>query len=239
MASDGERCRGEDVIVVGGGNSAGQAAVHLSRLARSVRVVVRGDGLAATMSRYLVERIESRPNIELVTQTEVSAVHGNGRLEHADLRDADGAIARVAVSALFVMIGADPCTEAVHRMLDLDAAGYITCGAGAAGCDGAVRWPTSDRQPHLLETVSAGRVRRRRRARGRDEARLRRGRRRRPRRPLRARSAAVARKDRDGATPGERPWRWSVPRVPRDVDHPADVAPHGTTHGAATRLSRP
>ena len=133
MATDAERCRGEDVIVVGGGNSAGQAALHLSRVARSVRVVVRGEGLAATMSRYLLERIESRRTIEIVTGTEVSAVDGDGRLEHADLRSrADGRVERVAVSAVFVMIGADPCTEAVHMMLDLDEAGYIRCGGGAA-----------------------------------------------------------------------------------------------------------
>jgi thioredoxin reductase (NADPH) len=157
MATDAERCRGEDVIVVGGGNSAGQAAVHLSRAARSVRVVLRGEGLAATMSRYLVERIESRPNIELITGTEVSAVHGNGRLEQADLRSrADGNVERVAVSAVFVMIGADPCTEAVQMMLDLDEAGYIRCGEGAAGCDGPNRWRPTDRQPHLLETVWPG-----------------------------------------------------------------------------------
>ena len=73
MATDAERCRGEDVIVVGGGNSAGQAAVHLARAARSVRLVIRGAGLAATMSRYLLERIESRSNIEIISQTEVSA----------------------------------------------------------------------------------------------------------------------------------------------------------------------
>ena len=73
MPTDAERCRGEDVIVVGGGNSAGQAALYLSRAARSVRVVIRGEALAATMSRYLVDRIESRPNIELVTGTEVGA----------------------------------------------------------------------------------------------------------------------------------------------------------------------
>jgi thioredoxin reductase (NADPH) len=143
--------------VVGGGNSAGQAAVHLSRAARSVRVVVRGDGLSATMSRYLVERLESRPNIEVITGTEVGAVHGDGRLEHADLRSSStGDIERVAVSAVFVMIGADPCTEAVHTMLDVDAAGYITCGAAAAAGEGLNRWVSTDRQPHLLETVWPG-----------------------------------------------------------------------------------
>ena len=157
MPTDAERCRGEDVIVVGGGNSAGQAAVHLSRGARSVRVVIRGEGLAATMSRYLVERIESRPNIELVTGTEVAAVEGNGRLEHAVLRNrADGRLERVDVTAVFAMIGAEPCTEAVHMMLDLDEAGYIRCGEGAAGCEGPNRWPAGDRQPHLLETVWPG-----------------------------------------------------------------------------------
>jgi thioredoxin reductase (NADPH) len=157
MASDAERCRGEDVIVVGGGNSAGQAAVHLSGTARSVRIVIRGDGLAATMSRYLVARIEARPNIEITTQTEVSAFHGDGRLEHADLRSrADGTVERVAVSAVFVMIGADPCTEAVGMMLDLDQAGYIRCGDEAAASDGPNRWRTSDRRPHLLETVRPG-----------------------------------------------------------------------------------
>jgi len=157
MATDSDRCRNEDVIVVGGGNSAGQAAVSLSRGARSVRVVVRGEGLAATMSRYLVERIEERSNIEVITGTEVDSVHGNGRLEHVDLRRrADGNVERVAVSAVFVMIGADPCTEAVQMMLDLDEAGYITCGDGAAACEGPNRWPAADRAPHLLETTWPG-----------------------------------------------------------------------------------
>jgi thioredoxin reductase (NADPH) len=157
MATDAARCRAEDVIVVGGGNSAGQAALHLSRAARSVRVVVRGDGLSSTMSRYLLERIEARPNIELVTRTEVSAVHGNGRLEHADLRDrSDGRVERVPVSAVFVMIGAEPCNEAVRLMLELDEAGYIRCGASAAACEGPNRWLQSDREPHLLETVWPG-----------------------------------------------------------------------------------
>jgi thioredoxin reductase (NADPH) len=157
MPTDAESCRDEDVIVVGGGNSAGQAALHLSRAARSVRVVVRGAGLSSTMSTYLVERIETQPNIEVVTETEITAVDGDERLETADLRDRrDGNVDRVAVYAIFVMIGADPCTEAVQMVLGLDPSGYLACGAGAAACEGPNRWPESDREPHLLETVWPG-----------------------------------------------------------------------------------
>jgi thioredoxin reductase (NADPH) len=156
MASDAERCRGEDVIVVGGGNSAGQAAAHLARGARSVRVVVRGEGLSDTMSRYLVDRLEARPNVEIVPRTELTAVHGDGALERVDLRDRDGAVTQVPASAVFVMIGADPCTEAVAMMLELDRAGYIRCGDGAADCEGPHRWRRPDRRPHLLETVWPG-----------------------------------------------------------------------------------
>jgi thioredoxin reductase (NADPH) len=157
MASDAERCRDEDVIVVGGGNSAGQAAANLARTARSVRVVIRGDGPALTMSRYLVERLEARSNIEFMTRTEVTAVEGNGRLEYADLRNRDdGSVDRVPTSAVFVMIGAEPCTEAVRLILDLDEAGYIRCGQAAAAREGPHRWPLGDRGPHLLETVWPG-----------------------------------------------------------------------------------
>jgi thioredoxin reductase (NADPH) len=157
MPTDAERYRDEDVIVVGGGNSAGQAVVHLSRAARSVRVVVRGDSLSSTMSSYLVDRIQSRPNVELVTETEISAVNGDGRLQSADLRDRrDGSVRRVDVAAVFVMIGAEPYTEAVARMLGLDASGYVACGDGALRCEGPNRWPVDDRQPHLLETVWPG-----------------------------------------------------------------------------------
>jgi len=131
--------------------------VHLSRAARSVRLVIRGEGLAATMSRYLVERLESRQNIEIMTRTEVSAVPGDGRLEHADLRSRpDGNVARLAVSAVFVMIGADPCTEAVRMTVDLDQAGYVRCGDGAAASQGPNRWRATDRRPHLLESVWPG-----------------------------------------------------------------------------------
>ena len=155
MPADAERFRDEDVLVVGGGNSAGQAATHLARHARSVRMAVRGEGLSATMSRYLVERIERSPRIEVLTGTEVVALHGRGALDAVTLRRAEGET-RVPVRAVFAMIGAEPCTEAVVGVLRLDTAGYLLCGPGAAACDGDFSWPLTERPPHLLETVRPG-----------------------------------------------------------------------------------
>jgi thioredoxin reductase (NADPH) len=157
MSTDAERSRDQDVIVVGGGNSAGQAATHLASRARSVRVVVRGKALKSTMSHYLVDRIERSPQIEVMTETEVSAVHGTATVESVSLLDRrDGSIEQVAATAVFVMIGADPCTEAATGILAVDSAGYLLCGAGAAKCEGHLRWPLSDREPHLLETIRPG-----------------------------------------------------------------------------------
>jgi thioredoxin reductase (NADPH) len=157
MPTDAERSRNEDVIVVGGGNSAGQAAVHLASRARSVRVVVRGKALGATMSRYLIDRIERSPRIEVMTETEVTAVNGTATVESVALRDGrTGAIAPVAATAVFVMIGATPCNEVAGGKLALDAGGYLLCGSEAADCDGHLSWPLKDREPHLLETVRPG-----------------------------------------------------------------------------------
>ena len=154
MATDAERCRGADVIVVGGGNSAGQAAVHLSTRARSVRMVVRGTALKSTMSQYLVDRIERSPRIEVLTETEVVEVHGTATVETVSLRDRrDGSVEQVGAMAVFVMIGAEPCTEAATGILATDEAGYLLCGAGAAGCRTHLAWPLTDREPYLLETV--------------------------------------------------------------------------------------
>jgi thioredoxin reductase (NADPH) len=157
MATDAERCRDEDVIVVGGGNSAGQAAIHLASRARSVRVVVRGKALKSTMSHYLVDRIERSPRIEVMTETEIAAVRGSATVESVTLVDRrDGRSQEVTSTALFVMIGADPCTEAATGILAVDAAGYLLCGTGAATCGGHLGWPLPDREPHLLETVRPG-----------------------------------------------------------------------------------
>jgi thioredoxin reductase (NADPH) len=157
MATDADRARGEDVIVVGGGNSAGQAAVHLASRARCVRIVVRGRALKATMSQYLVDRIERSPNIEVMTETEVAAVDGLATVENARLRDRrDGSEQTVACTAVFVMIGAEPCTEATRGILGVDPAGYLLCGNGAAHCEGHLGWPLRDREPCMLETTRPG-----------------------------------------------------------------------------------
>src|SRR4051794_7570407 len=92
-----------------------------------------------------------------MTETEVSAVKGSETVESVTLRDRrDGSIAEVAATAVFVMIGADPCNEAARGLLALDAAGYLLCGASVANCQGHLRWPLTDREPHLLETIRPG-----------------------------------------------------------------------------------
>ena len=106
-------CHDQDVIVVGGGNSAGQGAMFLSRYARSVTIAIRGTGLEATMSRYLIDQIGQTPNIRLRPCTEVAAVAGRRRLENVTLRDlSTGSEETVPAGALFIYIGAEPR----HRM---------------------------------------------------------------------------------------------------------------------------
>jgi len=148
MSTDTERARDKDVIVIGGGNSAGQA--------RSVRVIVRGKALKSTMSRYLVDRVERSPRIEVLTETEVVALHGSAVVESVTLQSADGSRQDVDTSAVYVMIGADPCTEVSDGMLATDDAGFLLCGDGAHGCEGHIAWPLADREPALLETVRPG-----------------------------------------------------------------------------------
>jgi len=157
MPNDAERSRDRDVIVIGGGNSAGQAAMHLASRARSVRMIVRGRSLKSTMSHYLLERIERNERIELMTETELIEAKGSTTVESAVLRDnRDGSETEVTCSSIFVMIGADPCTEASRNILAADAAGYLLCGEGAVDCESNLCWPLKDREPHMLETVRPG-----------------------------------------------------------------------------------
>jgi thioredoxin reductase (NADPH) len=125
---EGRLCAGGDVIVVGGGNSAGQAAVFLSGEARHVHMLVRGDGLAETMSDYLVRRIEESPRITLHTQCEVTDLLGDRFLEAVRWRGRDGVERVLPTSNLFLMIGAVPCTDWLNGCVALDAKGFVKTG---------------------------------------------------------------------------------------------------------------
>jgi thioredoxin reductase (NADPH) len=133
-------CAGEEVVLVGGGNSAGQAAAFLSSHAARVRMMVRGPGLAESMSRYLIDRIAATPNIELMTETEIVALSGTtgGGLGAVRWRDGRaGKETEAPVRNVFLFIGADPATEWLQGCVALDKTGFVTTGIGLANGDPA------------------------------------------------------------------------------------------------------
>jgi thioredoxin reductase (NADPH) len=154
---EAQLCKGEDVIIVGGGNSAGQAAVFLAATARRVIMVVRSGGLAETMSRYLVRRIEDNPTIEVRTDCHVVALEGEGHLERIRCRNkTTGSEAIEDIRHLFVMTGAVPATQWLDHCVALDDRGFIKTGPALSPEDlSAAEWPLQ-RPPHLLETSLPG-----------------------------------------------------------------------------------
>jgi thioredoxin reductase (NADPH) len=126
---EAEQVRGSDVYVVGGGNSAGQAAMFLAQYAAAVSVLIRGDALAATMSRYLIDEIEAAPNVEVRTRTEVVEAKGSGHLESLSLVRDDGTSETVPAAGLFIFIGMAPRTDWVADVVERDAKGFIYSGA--------------------------------------------------------------------------------------------------------------
>jgi len=151
-------CRGEEVVVVGGGNSAGQAAVFLAQTAKRVYVLVRSAGLAASMSRYLIRRIEDNPAIELRTHTELCDCEGgDDHLERVAWENhATGEVESRPIRHVFVMTGANPCTRWLDGCVATDEKGFIKTGPDLAPADLATAsWPLS-RPPHLLETSLPG-----------------------------------------------------------------------------------
>jgi len=154
---EAQLCAKEEVVVVGGGNSAGQAAVFLAQTAARVHVLVRSDGLAESMSRYLIRRIEQHPAIVVRTQTEVVALEGNGHLERVRFRDnGAGRTETHDIRHVFVMTGAAPSTRWLDGCVALDAKGFIKTGPGLSPDDlAAANWPLA-RAPHLLETSVPG-----------------------------------------------------------------------------------
>lgn len=150
-------CKGQDVIIVGGGNSAGQAAVYLADKARRVIMVVRSSGLGETMSRYLVRRIESNAAIEVRTHCEVVALEGGAHLENVRCRDnTTGAETVEPIRHVFVMTGAVPATRWLDNCVALDPHGFVKTGPDLSREDlDSAHWPL-DRPPHLLETSLPG-----------------------------------------------------------------------------------
>ena len=138
-AVESELCEGDDAAVVGGGNSAGQAAVFLSRLAKHVHILVRGDGLASSMSDYLIRRIEAAPErITVHPHTEITALNGERHLDTVTWRDLVAGQSQTRhIPNVFLMLGAAPNTEWLHRAVALDDKGFVRTGISAASDDPA------------------------------------------------------------------------------------------------------
>jgi thioredoxin reductase (NADPH) len=154
---EAQLCVGEEVVVIGGGNSAGQAAVFLAATVKRVHMLVRARGLADTMSRYLVRRIEENPAIILHAGTEIVAVEGYGHLEHVRWRDiSNDRVEAHDVRHVFIMAGALPNTGWLQRCVVLDDKGFIKTGPDLSPEDlTAAGWPLA-RPPFLLETSRPG-----------------------------------------------------------------------------------
>ena len=150
--------KGEDIFMVGGANSAGQAAIHFSKYAKTVTLLVRGDSLNKSMSRYLIYQINETPNIRVLLNSKVTEVHGENRLEFITITNTQtGQLQTVPTSGLYIFIGAVPHTDAVAGIIERDANGFILTGQDLMqnGLERPRGW-TLDRQPFLLETNVPG-----------------------------------------------------------------------------------
>ena len=153
-AMEAQLCRGSTVIVAGGGNSAGQAAMFLSEGAEKVLLVIRGDNLAKSMSSYLSRRVETKPNIEILRNTEIRKMMGGKVLEAVELEDTKTHQQRtVRTPAVFSMIGAKPCTAWLPPEIERDPRGFIKTGHVVSGSSA---WKGMSRSPGPLETSYPG-----------------------------------------------------------------------------------
>jgi thioredoxin reductase (NADPH) len=152
---EAQLCGGEEVVVVGAGNSAGQAAVYLAQTAKHVYVLVRAEVLAESMSRYLIRRLESTSNIDLLTRTEIIGLEGDEHLERV-VWQRNGKLESHNISHLFLMTGALPNTSWLDGCMALDERGFIKTGSDLSLEElSASKWPVA-RSPHLLETSLPG-----------------------------------------------------------------------------------
>ena len=147
--------RDQDVVLVGGANSGGQAALHLAAYARSVTMIVRADSLQAGMSSYLIDRITGHPKITVLTRTHVIAADGRPRLETVTIADRDGRQRLLRADAMYVLIGGQPLTAGVEGWLRRDEDGYLLTGADLHHDSQAAAWPLA-RDPLPLESSQPG-----------------------------------------------------------------------------------
>jgi thioredoxin reductase (NADPH) len=154
---ESQLCAGEEIAIVGGANSAGQAAVFLAGVAKQVHMLVRGPGLSESMSRYLIQRIENTPNIALRTRTQVEALEGENGLERVRWRHLDSGERQTRdIRTLFTMTGADPNTAWLEGCLVLDNKKFVKTGTDLLPEDlASARWAPA-RRPHLMETSIPG-----------------------------------------------------------------------------------
>jgi thioredoxin reductase (NADPH) len=153
-ALEGQICRNETVIVVGSGNSAGQAAMFLSDGAAKVLLVIRGDDITKKMSDYLARRVQAQPNIEILYRTEIRTMFGDQKLEQVELENTKtGERRTIKTPAVFSMIGARPCTEWLPLEIERDDKGFVKTGADVAE---APAWRGNKRRPAPLETSLPG-----------------------------------------------------------------------------------
>ena len=156
-ATEALSCKGEIVYVVGGANSAGQAAMNFARYADKVVMLIRGESLASTMSQYLIEQIQRTPNIHLWAHASVAEVHGNEHLEEISILCSDsGKIERVPANAMFIFIGAMPRTDWLSGVVERDDRGFILTGADLMLDRKHPKGWTLDRDPFLLESNVPG-----------------------------------------------------------------------------------
>ncbi|HXN73581.1 MAG TPA: FAD-dependent oxidoreductase [Candidatus Acidoferrales bacterium] len=153
---ESQLCEQEEIIVVGGGNSAGQAAVFLAQTARKVHMLVRSKQLADTMSRYLIQRIEENPGIEMHFKTEIVGLDGNGHLESVTWQDkVSGETSVHPIRHVFIMAGASPRTDWLRGCVAMDGKGFILTGRDLDNAAGTSAWPLA-RSPQMLETSLPG-----------------------------------------------------------------------------------
>jgi thioredoxin reductase (NADPH) len=156
-ATEAMSCQGEITYVVGGANSAGQAAMNFSKYAERVVILVRGSSLASTMSQYLIDQIQERPNIQIWSHASIVEAHGETHLEEISVLCTDtGNVERVPASSMFIFIGAQPRTDWLGDMVERDARGFILTGPDLMRDGQRPKGWTLDRDPYLLETNVPG-----------------------------------------------------------------------------------